>query len=151
MKQRLMVLFVAIFLLTGCIQAVAQDGFLTPGVVYQPEQVMNWLVQNGKYPDLVRRLQNRVPERLFVSDGCSGPCPQEWKEKSLLMACGPHDIGYWLAGSQLDKLHDDARLMLDVADITGDVSWAVIMFNSVHAWGNTPGMPWSWGRVGVMP
>lgn len=147
MKKNIVLLFLFLSVISvACVPVFAGD--LNVGHIYTASEVKSWAIAYGEQ-DIVDALNQKTPTLRFVSDGCSGPSPQKWHGKSLLPACIPHDVRYWIGGSQVDKLKADAKLMIDVADITGDPAWAVVMFNSVHAGGNMPGVSWQWGKVGI--
>lgn len=117
------------------------------GEIIDPSQLLQ-IAQDHGQTDIVERLKFKLPEKKMISDGCSGGCPDTWRGKSIYAACFWHDARYYLGGSQLYKLYADAILMMEVAKTTGDIEWAVTMFNAVHVGGNIPA-PWQWGKVGV--
>lgn len=136
-------------LLLCCSCAAIADDLPRPGEVLTREQVVAMADRQG-WVELAERIRvSPPPARYFCSDGCSGGSPQVWRGVSLYRYCLEHDAEYWLGGSPLDRLRADARLMLLVAEATGDVDWAVMMFNGVRHGGDLPGAPWRWGKVGV--
>lgn len=131
------------FLLCSC--AWAGD-LPKPGEVLTPAETLE-LCQREGWDLNIELIQKAAPiHKRFVSDGCSGGSPQTWRGVSLYRHCLKHDIAYYAGGSEFDKLRSDAELMLDVAQDTGDIPWAVGMFNAVQLGGHMG--PWAWGKVG---
>jgi hypothetical protein len=120
----------------------------SPGETITAKQLLQLAVMDGTRPALVAKLRKQLPDKLFVSDGCSGGCPQRWRGVNLYPYCFWHDGWYFAGGTRLEKLRADARLMMDVAESTEDPDWAVVMFNSVWLGGNLPAS-WQWGKVGI--
>ncbi len=145
--KRIICCVIATLLLCSC-AAIAGDAHLPgKGEVISSDRLLELARADGKN-DIVAKLSINLPEKLFVSDGCSGGCPDTWHGRSIYAPCFWHDVRYYLGGPMIDKLQADAQLMLDVAEITGDPDWAVAMFNGVWIGGNLPA-PWQWGKVGV--
>ena len=130
------------------LQVLDTGGLPAPGEILTAQQLLLLAREDGGQPDIVSRLEQELPAKRFVSDGCSGGCPNVWRGVSIYQACFWHDARYYLGGSLVDKLQADARLMLDVCALTGDPYWAVAMFNGVWLGGDLPAS-WRWGKVGV--
>ena len=143
---RMLTVWLLLLLCPACLAAGNND-LPGPGEIITADQLLQLAEQHGKN-DISLKLRAALPEKMFVSDGCSGGCPQVWRGKSLYPACFWHDARYYLGGSRVEKLLADARLMVDVCRITDDPDWAVAMFNGVWLGGNLPAS-WQWGKVGV--
>lgn len=72
-------------------------------------------------PDLLKKLKELSdPDAVkFVSDGCSGPCPDKFKDVEIWDLCWWHDLAYWLGGSAYDRLVADQQLARGVASRVG--------------------------------
>jgi len=65
--------------------------------------------------------------------------------------CVKHDISYWcgLLGDHLARLKADDKLMIEIAEGTGDINFAVMVFNAVHLGGGEErkkSYSWGFGR-----
>ena len=102
---------------------------------------------------VVETLENYPPpEKPFKSDGCSGGCPEEWAGHDIFPLCDKHDMSYWcgLPGDHMARLTADAELMIDIAETTGDISFAVMVFNAVRLGGGEErkkSYSWGFGRI----
>jgi len=138
---------VCLLLLCQSCLAAGNNALPDRGEIITAAQLLQLAEEHGQH-DIVEKLRDAAPARRFVSDGCSGGCPQVWRGKILYPACFWHDARYYLGGSRVEKLLADARLMVDVCLITKDPDWAAAMFNGVWLGGNLPAS-WQWGKVGV--
>lgn len=137
-----------IALLLSCAPNYAITGDLPPiGKIITASELLILAEAYGQI-DIVNKLKFNLPTKRFYSDGCSGGCPQEFQGKSLYFACFWHDVRYYIGGSRSDKLRADAKLMLDILDITDNALWANAMFEGVRMGGDLP-TSWKWGMVGV--
>jgi hypothetical protein len=90
-------------------------------------------------PDLWERykLRKGTRKRPFVSDGPSGGFPRYWNGIDLYpRVAAPHDLGYWLGGTALEKYIDDCYLAINAAKTTGDPACGEIMKIGVTIGGN---------------
>jgi hypothetical protein len=80
-----------------------------------------------------------IPERPFVTDGCSAWPDGTWQE-----CCVRHDMAYWCGGTREQRRLADERLRECVAEHSGWV--AALMRAGVWA-GGPPWFParWRWG------
>lgn len=98
--------------------------------------------------DLWRTVLKDPPIKPFKSDGCSGGWPDTWGEYNLYPACFLHDLKYWgfYPDDEVQRLIADAKLMVDVVEITGDVKLAEIMYLGVRVGGGSKfKRPYSFG------
>lgn len=135
-------------LLTSCTSYAGE--LPKPGELFTYDRALEISTAQGWTVDVQLLKQAGPFSKYCVSDGCSGGSPQTWRGVSLYPYCLEHDIAYCAGGSQYDKLLADSVLMLRVARGTGDIEWAVTMFNLVHLGGNLP-TSFGWGQVGVVP
>jgi len=118
------------------------------GKEYPWQEVLE-IARDHEISYVISTLENYpLPEKPFISDGCSGWCPDDWAGHDIYHLCAKHDMKYWcgLPGDYIGRLNADAELMIDIAEVTGDVRFAVMVFNAVHLGGGSErNKSYSWG------
>ncbi len=100
--------------------------------------------------DLWEKIRSDPPLRPFESDGCS-MWANRWNGIDIYPACFFHDLRYWAGhdGEALERLKADCALMLEVAELTGDLRLAETMFFGVRLGGHESlkqSFSWGFGR-----
>lgn len=100
--------------------------------------------------ELWEKIRADPPLKPFASDGCT-LFTDSWNGIDIYPACFRHDLKYWAGrdGEALERLRADCTLMLEIAELTGDLRLAETMFFVVRLGGHESlkqSFSWGFGR-----
>jgi len=122
------------------------------GREYSVAEIRNICLDQQRF-DIVSIIDLSPPDKPFRSDGCSC-CPELWNGVLLTQLCAEHDLSYWcgLPGDDEARFAADIRLVLKIATVSGDYTFARGVFAAVSAGGyEALPMPWRWGYGRTRP
>ena len=108
-------------------------------------EVINLCEKIGGMEREIKAIYDNPPKKSFIFDGASG-CPENIS-KLIDEAAFPHDVRYWLGGSEDDRMVADLKLGVDVIRRCGrSHTEAKIVFDFVRIGGvSWLPTPWRWG------